>query len=69
MSAPGTHTDEGGPMADAIETPTPRCDKCGAEITTGLMAVFCQQGKECAFYTPELDDFMANLGLERRANG
>lgn len=35
----------------------PRCDKCGAEITTGLMAVFCPRGKECEFWVPELETF------------
>jgi hypothetical protein len=44
---------------------SPKCDKCGKEITTGLMAAFCEQGKECEFYVPELDDFMADLGYER----
>lgn len=32
------------------DTPdTPKCDKCGAEVTTGLMAVLCPRGRECAF--------------------
>ena len=35
----------------------PRCDKCGAEITTGLMAVFCPQRRQCEFYVPEVEDF------------
>lgn len=43
----------------------PRCDKCGAEITTGLMAAFCEKGKDCEFYVPALDDFMAEFGLRR----
>jgi hypothetical protein len=34
-----------------------RCDKCGAEITTGLMAVFCPKGKECEFWVPEVEEF------------
>lgn len=37
----------------------PRCDKCGAEITTGLMAVFCPRGKECEFWVPEVEEFKA----------
>jgi hypothetical protein len=44
---------------------SPKCDKCGKEVTTGLMAAFCEEAKECAFYVPELDDFMTDLGYER----
>ena len=45
---------------------TPRCDKCGMEITTGLMAVFCPFGKECEFYPeePELQEFIDELRPE-----
>lgn len=43
----------------------PKCDKCGAEITTGLMAAFCPKGKECEFYDPAVDEFMAEFGLVR----
>lgn len=31
---------------------SPRCDTCGAEITTGLMAVFCPR-QDCEFLPPE----------------
>lgn len=44
---------------------TPRCDRCGAEITTGLMAASCEKGKDCEFYTPAVDEFMAEFGLRR----
>jgi len=30
----------------------PKCDTCGAPITTGLMAVFCPR-KDCEFMPPE----------------
>lgn len=30
----------------------PRCDTCGAPVTTGLMAVFCPR-KDCEFMPPE----------------
>lgn len=43
----------------------PKCDKCGEEITTGLMAAICPKGKECEFYTPAIDEFMAEFGLVR----
>lgn len=36
----------------------PTCDKCGAPITTGLMAAFCPLGKECEFWVPGVDEFM-----------
>lgn len=28
----------------------PRCTLCGAEITTGLMAVFCPRAEACEFW-------------------
>ena len=37
------------------EWESPRCDKCGVEITTGLMAVFCPRGAECEFYPDDVD--------------
>jgi len=34
-----------------IEIPDgPTCDKCGAPITTGLMAAFCPMWDECEFW-------------------
>ena len=50
---------------NAVEEQAPRCDKCGAEITTGLMAAYCPQGKECEFWNPAVDEFMADFGLRR----
>ncbi len=29
---------------------TPRCDKCGAEVSTGLMAAFCPKAEACEFW-------------------
>lgn len=40
----------------------PRCDKCGAEMTTALMGAFCPLGRECEFWTPELEDFINDPG-------
>jgi hypothetical protein len=48
-----------------VEQQSPCCDKCGAEITTGLMAAFCPKGKECEFWNPAVDEFMADFGLRR----
>ena len=39
----------------------PKCDKCGAEITTGAMALFCEHGKDCEFWVPEVEEFKADL--------
>ena len=39
----------------------PICDKCGAEITTGLMAVFCPLAEECEFWVPEQAEFLREL--------
>ncbi len=36
----------------------PTCDKCGAPVTTGLMAASCPYFKECEFYVTGLDDFI-----------
>ena len=41
----------------------PKCDKCGAELTTGLMAAFCDKGKECEFWTPELQELLDDPGV------
>jgi hypothetical protein len=44
-------------MEKAMETNEPCCDKCGAEITTGFMALFCPKRKECEFWVPEIEEF------------
>lgn len=38
-----------------------KCEKCGAEITTGAMALFCEHGKDCEFWVPEVEEFKADL--------
>lgn len=44
----------------------PRCDKCGVEITTGMMAVFCPLGTECEFYPKDAEgqEFILNMRYE-----
>lgn len=32
----------------------PTCDKCGAPISTGLMAVICPEDEQCAFWPTDL---------------
>ena len=39
----------------------PKCDKCGAPITTGLMAVFCPYAEQCEFFVPEQAEFIKEL--------
>lgn len=48
-----------GHPAPEHESDDPKCDKCGAPIDSGIMAVGCPSGKDCEFWTPELDEFMA----------
>jgi hypothetical protein len=47
-------------LPDSVE-PMPKCDKCGAEITTGLMAVFCPLAEQCEFWVPEQAEFLHEL--------
>ena len=30
-------------------TDDPKCDRCGAPITTGMMAMMCPHARQCAF--------------------
>jgi hypothetical protein len=48
----------------------PKCDKCGAPITTGSMAVFCKFARECAFVEDDeqfasVESFREAFGIER----
>lgn len=50
------------------EDSTPLCPRCGAEITTGLMAVYCPQGDSCHFFpddnTSGNQDFVRSLRVD-----
>jgi hypothetical protein len=39
----------------------PKCETCGMEITTGLMAVFCPRNEKCQFWPEDKQsqDFIA----------
>lgn len=39
----------------------PKCDKCGAEITTGFMAVFCPLAERCEFWVPKQAELLHEL--------
>jgi len=43
---------------DDDEPPEPVCEKCGAPITTGLMALLCPGRQECAMWPddPDIED-------------
>jgi hypothetical protein len=46
----------------------PKCEKCGAEITTGLMAVLCPLDKDCALRGDageSVDDLRAMFGADQ----
>lgn len=45
-------------MAEPFETP--RCDKCGAPVTTGAMAILCQHGQDCPLWNPAVEEFKAD---------
>jgi hypothetical protein len=40
----------------------PKCDKCGAPITTGLMAAFCPRKEECEFWVEGVAGFLQMIG-------
>ena len=47
--------DECDPDQDARGDAETRCDKCGAEITTGMMAAFCPRREGCEFWPHDAD--------------
>lgn len=45
--------------------PDPRCETCGAPITTGLMAAICPRRERCEFWPDDEDSqrFLDDLGM------
>ena len=43
----------------------PRCDKCGAPVETGLIAVFCPHGDDCEFFVEEHADTIHEMRAKR----
>ena len=41
------------------EDDCPKCSLCGAPVTTGLMAAFCPRFRQCEFYSPAVEEFIA----------
>lgn len=52
----------------------PKCDKCGAPVTTGMMAMLCPHARACAFVDDDehwegIEEFRKELGIERVTAG
>ena len=48
----------------------PKCDKCGAPVTTGLMPVLCHHARNCAFVEDDqhwqsVEDFRKFFDIKR----
>jgi hypothetical protein len=51
-------------------TEEPKCDRCDAPITTGMMALICPHGRQCAFVDDDehwqiIEGLRAGFGIER----
>jgi hypothetical protein len=51
-------------------TNDPKCDRCGAPITTGMMAMMCPHGRQCAFVDDDehwqtIEELRIDFGIER----
>ena len=51
------------------DTTAPKCDRCGAPMTTGLMAAICPRREGCEFWPDDKDsqDFLDSFGWRRPA--
>jgi hypothetical protein len=48
----------------------PKCDRCGAPVTTGAMALMCPHGRQCAFVESDdhwqsVEELRIDFGIER----
>lgn len=48
----------------------PKCDRCGAPITTGMMALMCPHGRQCALVDGDdhwqtVEELRLDFGIER----
>jgi hypothetical protein len=48
----------------------PKCDRCGAPITTSAMALMCPHGRQCAFVDGDehwhtVEELRIDLGIDR----
>jgi hypothetical protein len=48
----------------------PKCDRCGAPVTTGLMAMMCPHARQCVFVDGDehweiVEEMRVDFGIER----
>lgn len=52
------------------DTEGPKCDRCGAPITTAMMPLICPHGRQCGFvdgaeHWKEVEALRIELGIKR----
>jgi hypothetical protein len=57
-------------MAECQTPDDPKCDRCGAPITTGLMAAICPRREQCEFWPDDAESqqFLDSLGMRLHPN-
>lgn len=55
---------------ESVRSDCPTCEKCGAPVTTGMMAVLCPRARACAFVMDDdhwetVEEFREDLGISR----
>jgi hypothetical protein len=62
----GTHR-----RAEVTEGDDPRCEVCGAPVTSALMAAMCPHREKCEFWPEDKlsQDFLDGLGMRYTARG
>lgn len=53
-----------------IDHEDPKCDRCGAPITTAAMPMLCPHGRQCGFveddeHWQQVESLRVDLGIER----
>lgn len=61
---------EHGCRGDCLGEEDPKCDRCGAPITTAMMSLICPHGRQCGFVVDEdhwqgVEALRVELGIER----
>ena len=54
----------------AMDNEEPKCDRCGAPITTGAMAAICPRREKCEFWPDDEESqrFLDDLGMRLQPN-
>lgn len=55
---------------DCTDFDEPKCDRCGAPITTGMMALMCPHGRQCTLVDGDehwqtVEELRVDFGIER----